>query len=630
MIRRLQAALRWLFMRVEALFNSAFGDRLNPLYHLGTITFWLFWLVAISGLYLYAFFETGVADAYASVESLTHRQWFAGGILRSVHRYASDAMVLTMLLHMVRYFAFDHMRGFRWFSWVSGVALIWGVYVSGINGYMLPWDRLAQFVIVASFEWLDWLPGFGGTLVRNFIYTTSVNDRFFSLLAFMHIGIPLVVLLLMWIHVQRVPKAKTNPPRPIAIAVTVTLLVLSIAYPALSQGGAAQLDVAPATLHLDWFYLAVFPLLYLWPLGQVWALLGAATLVLALVPWLPPRRRRAGAGEFHMTVDNATQPITVRAGETLLEAGLREGIAMPYACRNGGCGICVCTVVHGRVDHGAYQPSALPDALRAQGRTLSCCATPLSDVAIEVSPHAAAARAYVGRVAALEPLGHDVMRLAIELPAGERITWAAGQYINIMLDDDQRRAYSFAGPPGGDGPIELHVRLMPGGRFTGHVFTTMKVGDEIRFEGPLGDFTLRESERPILFIAGATGFAPIKSIVEDAFARGLRRPMWLYWGVRRAADLYMAGLAERWQREHDNFRFVPVLSNAEPGDAWTGRQGLVHEAMLADFPDMTGYEVYVCGSVKMVEAAVPVFLEHGLGADACFSDAFTPQAAAPP
>ena len=216
MTKRLQSLLQWGFMRVEALFNRAFGDRLNPLYQLGPISFWLFWVVAGSGLYLYAFFETGVAGAHASVEALTHGQWYAGGVLRSVHRYASDAMVLTMLLHMVRHFAFDRFRGFRWFSWVSGVALLWGVYVSGINGYMLPWDQLAQFVIVAAFEWLDWLPGFGGTLVRNFIYTTSVNDRFFSLLAFMHIGIPLVVLLLMWVHVQRVPKASTSPPRPAA------------------------------------------------------------------------------------------------------------------------------------------------------------------------------------------------------------------------------------------------------------------------------------------------------------------------------------------------------------------------------------------------------------------------------
>ena len=633
MIRRLQFLLRWVFMRVEALFNTAFGDRLNPLYHLGSITFMLFWLVAGSGLYLYAFFETGVAGAYASVDALTHHQWYAGGIMRSVHRYASDAMVLTMLLHMLRHFAFDRMRGFRWFSWVSGVALIWGVYVSGVNGYMLPWDQLAQFVIVASFEWLDWLPGFGGTLIRNFIYPYSVNDRFFSLLSFMHIGIPLVVLLLMWIHVQRVPKARTSPPRPLMLSVVLTLMALSLVKPALSQGGAASLGVSPVNLQLDWYYLAIFPLLYLWPLGQVWALLGAATAVVVALPWLPPNFKRSKAGQFRMTVSDIPQPVTVRAGETLLDAGLRQGLALPYECRNGGCGVCRCTVLHGSVDHGAYQRSALPDALRAQGDALMCCATPLSDLEIEVVRATGVARAaintYVGRIDALERLAEDLIRLTVSLPGGERIIFTAGQYINIVLTDGQRRAYSFANAPHDNEHIELHVRRIPGGRFTGHVFTEMKVGDTLHFEGPLGGFALRESERPILFVAGATGFAPVKSIVEDAFHRGLRRPMWLYWGVRRRQDLYMADLAERWQREHDNFHFVPVLSHAEPADAWTGRCGLVHEAMLADFPDMSGFEVYVCGSVKMVEAAVPAFIEHGLGEDLCFFDAFTPSAAPP-
>ncbi len=195
-MKRLQSLLQWLFLRVEALFNAAFGDQLNPLYHLGAMSFFLFWVVAASGLYLYAFFETGVAQAYASVQALTHGQWYAGGVLRSVHRYASDAMVVTMLVHLLRHFAFDRFHGFRWFSWATGVALVWGVYISGINGYMLPWDRLAQFVIVASFEWLDWLPSFGGTLMRNFIHPGSVGDRLFSLLSFMHIGLPLLVLLM--------------------------------------------------------------------------------------------------------------------------------------------------------------------------------------------------------------------------------------------------------------------------------------------------------------------------------------------------------------------------------------------------------------------------------------------------
>ncbi len=634
MTKRLQSLLQWGFMRVEALFNRAFGDRLNPLYQLGPISFWLFWVVAGSGLYLYAFFETGVAGAHASVEALTHGQWYAGGVLRSVHRYASDAMVLTMLLHMVRHFAFDRFRGFRWFSWVSGVALLWGVYVSGINGYMLPWDQLAQFVIVAAFEWLDWLPGFGGTLVRNFIYTTSVNDRFFSLLAFMHIGIPLVVLLLMWVHVQRVPKASTSPPRPIMASLALTLLALALIKPVLSQGGAANLAVAPAQLQLDWFLLAIFPLFYLWPLGQVWALLGAATALVTALPWLPPSRSRGKAGEFRLTVDANPQPLTVRAGETVLEAGLRAGLALPYECRNGGCGLCMCTVLHGSVDPGPYQPSALPEALRAKGQALMCCAVPLSDLVIEVlSPITVAQpalRTRVGRIETFTRLTDDLIRLTVSLPGGERMAFEAGQYINIVLDDGQRRAYSFANAPYDNAVIELHVRRVPGGRFTGHVFDGMQVGDTLTFEGPIGRFTLRDSDRPILFVAGATGFAPVKSIVEDALHRGSQRPMWLYWGVRRRQDLYLAGLAERWQREHPNFHFVPVLSDAEPGDAWTGRKGLVHEAMLVDFADMSGFEVYVCGSVKMVEAAVPAFISQGLGADMCFSDAFVPAAARPP
>src|SRR5690606_23891099 len=189
--------------------------RINPFYQLGAIAFFLFWLVSASGLYLYIFFDTSVTGAYTSVEALTHGQWYAGGVLRSAHRYASDALVLVMFIHMLRHFAFDHLRGYRWFAWVTGVGLIWFMYICGINGYMLPWDRLAQFVTVASFEWLDWLPGMGGSLVRNFMYPDSVDDRFFSLLAFVHIGAPLLTLLLMWVHIQRVPKASTTPPRAI-------------------------------------------------------------------------------------------------------------------------------------------------------------------------------------------------------------------------------------------------------------------------------------------------------------------------------------------------------------------------------------------------------------------------------
>lgn len=628
MIRRIQATLQWLFMRAEALFNAAFGDRLNPLYHLGAISFFLFWIIAGTGLYLYAFFETGVAGAYASVEAITHRQWFAGGILRSIHRYASDAFVLTMLLHMVRYFAFDRFRGFRWFSWVSGVSLIWLVYVLGINGYMLPWDQMAQFVIVTTFEWLDSIPSFGGTLMRNFIYPTSVNDRFFSLLAFMHIGISLILLLVMWIHVQRVPKAKTTPPRPIVICLSLTLLALALALPVLSQGGPATLDVAVTQLNLDWFYLTIFPLLVEWPSSKVWALVIGTSAVLALTPWLPPRLRRVREGEFRASFTGTRKPVKVRSGETLLDAGLRDGLALPYECRNGGCGKCICTVVQGKVDHGLYQQTALTQDMRAQGKTLLCCATPLSDLSIEVEYTAAAdtqkIRRYTGHVIAMERLGPEVIRLQLALPAGQTIEFSAGQYINIILEDGQRRAFSFANPPHQTESIELHIRLIPNGRFTTYVFAQLKVGDTLEFEGPLGSFALNESNTPILFVAGATGFAPIKSILEDAFHRGIQRPMWLYWGVRKREDLYLIALAEQWQQDHTNFHVVPVLSEPDPHGTWKGRKGLVHEAMLQDFPDLAGHEVYVCGSVKMVDSAVPAFLARGLSEDACFLDTFVP------
>lgn len=636
MIKRFQALLQWVFLRIEGLFNAAFGDRINPFYHLGAITFFLFWVVGASGLYLYIFFETGLSVAYSSVVALTENQWFAGGIMRSVHRYASDAMVLTMVLHMLRYFAFNLYHGFRWFSWITGVMLIWMVYATGINGYMLPWDQLAQFVTVTSFEWLDWLPSFGGTLMRNFIYSSAVGDRFFTLLSFMHLGLPLVVLMVMWIHVQRVPKARTTPPRPIVIGLLLTMLVLSLVLPVHSQGGISNLAQAVTSVELDWFYLAIFPLLTEWPLGRVWALVVGGSLVLALLPWWPPRFRR-GAHTSHQVVvrgvDGASAEFSVREDETILDAGLREGLALPYECRNGGCGLCLCSVEHGNIDHRPYQRSALPDAQKAQGKALMCCAVPRGDVVIDVEDFtgaaAQAAEVHTATVAQLERLADDVMRVLLQLPEGKTLDFAAGQYIDILLDDGQRRAFSFANRPHASSQIELHIRLVPGGRFTTHVFEAMRVGDVLRFEGPRGSFTLRESTHPILFVAGATGFAPIKSIVEDAFERGVQRPMRLYWGVRQRKDLYLLALCEQWERDHANFTVVPVVSEPAEGDGWTGRTGLVHEAMLADFPDLSGNEVYLCGSVKMVETAVPAFIAQGLGEDACFSDAFVMAAPAP-
>ncbi len=657
MLRRIQLAGQWLFLRVEALFNLAFGDRLNPLYYLGPIAYFMLWIVVASGLYLYAYFKTGVDEAYASVEYLTHQQWYLGGIMRSLHRYASDAMVLVMALHMLRHFTFDRYRSFRWFSWVTGVVLLWLVYAAGINGYMLPWDELAQFTVTATAEWFDWLPIFNGTLIRNFIFTDSVNDRLFSLLSFIHIGVPLGVLALLWIHTQRVPRAKTNPPRSIGATLVLVLIVLSLIRPALS-GEHADLGTAVTSINFDWFYLPVYALIYRWSPGEVWVLVGGATALLFLLPWLPPKLGRK-ARIFHLMVHPDNRIVAVRDGETLLDAGLREGMQLPFECRNGGCGVCKGTVVYGTVDYGAYQASVLSEEEKRAGKALFCCATPLTDLEIEYEPTTAPGnipvRVHTACVQKMVRLTDDVMEVFLKPDDNERISFYAGQYVNIILDDGDKRSFSFATAPrdpayekrsGGrvgsgvrfpqtgafganesapqeNNLIELQIRWIKGGKFTTHVFTAMKEGDVVRFEGPLGSFFLREdSVKPIIFVAGATGFAPVKSMVEYAFRTGMQRQMILYWGVRSKQDLYLGELPAQWAREHANFKFVPVLSEPRPEDNWSGRTGLVHEAILQDFPDLSAYQIYACGSAAMVAAAHPAFMAHGLTQDDCFSDAF--------
>ena len=616
---------QWLFLRLEKAFNVIFGDRLNPLYHLGAIAYFMTWVAVASGVYMYAFFDTGVQQAYTSVEHITHDQWYIGQIMRGLHRYASDGMVLAMGLHMLRHFAFDHYRGFRWFSWVTGVLVLWLVYASGINGFMLPWDRLAQFVTTATAEWLDWLPFFSEPMARNFLREGSVNDRLFSLLTFMHIGISLILLLGLWVHTQRVAKAPTNPPRYLAAPLLATLIALTLAWPVASQGP-ANLDTVVTNLKLDWFYLLIYTLIYAWSPKEVWLLVFAGSGLLVMLPWLPPRRR-AKTKEFLITVRPGDATVVARAGETILEAGLRSAIDLPFECRSGGCSVCKCTILQGTVDYGAYQESALTETERRAGKALMCCATPLSDLDLECEHIGATSdipiRTFMARVQKLGPLAEDVMRVVLKPQDPEPVRFHAGQYINIVLEDRERRAFSFATAPHETELIELHVKLVPGGAFTTYVFNSMKEGDTLRCEGPLGSFYLREdSDRPIIFVAGSTGFAPVKSMVEYAFHAGFKRPMHLYWGVKSLKDLYMRELPERWAREHNNFKFIPVVSDPAPGDNWQGRTGLVHEVILQDFPNMTSCEVYACGSVGMVETAQSAFLQKGMAEDRCFSDAF--------
>jgi CDP-4-dehydro-6-deoxyglucose reductase, E3 len=632
LLRTVHRAGRAVFLRADALFLRVFGEALNPLYHLGAISYLMFWVVVASGFYVYAFYETGVDTTYASVERLTHAQWYAGGVMRSVHRYASDAMVLTMLLHLARHFAFDRYRSFRAFSWLTGVLVLWLVVVSGVNGYMLPWDRLAQYTVEATAEWLDAVPVLRGQIIRNFILPGAINDRFFSLLQFLHIGIPLAVLAALWVHTQRVPRARTLPPRPLAAGLLLMLLALALVRPALSQGAADFTSVAPA-LALDWFYLGLLPVATRGAAAALLIGVGAATLLFVALPWLPPARG-AGSRRWQMTLHPGRHAVTVRAGETLLDAALRANLAVPFDCRNGGCGVCRANVLAGDVDAGIYQKSALPDDARARGDVLLCCACARSDIEVEIEAGAALREGplpvYESTVEAIEPLAHDVMRLVLRLPAGQQVRFEAGQYVNVLLEDGARRSYSFTSGSGATDRVELHVRRIPGGRFTTQLFERMQRGDTVRFEGPLGEFVLREpSTRPLIFVAGATGFAPVKSLLEQAFAMGLARPLHFYWGVRRPRDFYLLDQLERWASAHPNFHFVPVVSEALPEDQWKGRTGLVHAAILHDFADLADYAVYACGSLSMVQAARPELVAQGLPADQCFSDAFAAAPSAP-
>jgi ferredoxin len=267
-----------------------FGAKWNPLYQLGALGWFYYWIVIISGIYLYIFFDTGVTQAYESLEYLTHEQWYAGGIMRSLHRYASDALVVMMMVHLLREFAMDRFRSSRWFAWFTGVPMLWLVFTAGISGYWMVWDQLAQYIAITTGELLDSLPLFGEAIARNFLTDAKLSGRFFTLMVFMHIALPLFLLLVMWIHIQRHASPKVNPPKELAVATFSMLLVLSFVKPALSQPP-ADLGMIPATVNLDWFYMPIYPVLNHVPGLTVWMVLVAATAFLMLLPWMPPGKR---------------------------------------------------------------------------------------------------------------------------------------------------------------------------------------------------------------------------------------------------------------------------------------------------------------------------------------------------
>ncbi|MCC6888329.1 MAG: cytochrome b N-terminal domain-containing protein [Hyphomicrobiales bacterium] len=345
MIGAVRGVLRRGFELIERPFDRLFGPALNPLAQLGALGFFFFWIVAVSGVYLFIFFDTGIERAYQSVEYLTRNHWYHAGVMRSLHRYASDLMVVMVVVHLLREFAYDHYRGVRWFSWLTGLPIIWLLYISGITGYWLVWDKLAHYVALVTSELLDWLPIFGEPIARNFISTGTLTSRFFTLMVFMHIAVPLFLLFAMWIHILRISRPKVNPPRLLAGLSLVALIAVSLWKPALSQGP-VDMAKAPVEVGLDWFYLPLYPLTDLWGRGEVWALLAVFSVMMGLMPWLPPlRRARAAAvdldhcnGCARCAEDCPYEAIRmVRRTDTLPFP--RQAEVNPSLCVS--CGICV-------------------------------------------------------------------------------------------------------------------------------------------------------------------------------------------------------------------------------------------------------------------------------------------------
>ncbi len=342
---------------------------------------------------------------------------------------------------------------------------------------------------------------------------------------------------------------------------------------------------------------------------------------------------------FKVSVQPAGLMFDVADDEAILPAAIRAGIGLPYGCRDGACGSCKSRLVEGRVVHGVHQTKALSAAEEQAGWILTCCATPQTDCVVEARTVAGAGEypplKMPARVAALTRVAADVTVMKLQLPATVAFKYRAGQYVEFILRDGSRRSYSMATAPeqlGNPPAIELHLRHMPGGKFTDHVFSAMKEKDILRLEGPFGSFFLREDsdgpiQRPIVLLASGTGFAPIKAIIEHMQARAMTRAAVLYWGCRSKADLYQHEWALAVAAAMPSLRYIPVLSEARPEDHWHGRTGLVHQAVMADLPDLSGHEVYACGAPVMVSAAERDFVGRcALPAEAFYADSFTSEA----
>jgi CDP-4-dehydro-6-deoxyglucose reductase len=338
---------------------------------------------------------------------------------------------------------------------------------------------------------------------------------------------------------------------------------------------------------------------------------------------------------FQVTVQPSGRTFMVERDEPILGAAIRQGIGLPYGCKDGACGSCKSRLVEGRVIHGAHQQKALSAEEEAAGWILTCQGTPQSDVVIEARTVPGAGefpiRKMPTRVTTIERPAPDVAVLQMQLPANDQLRYRAGQYVEFILRDGSRRSYSMANAPHTqtDKPgIELHIRHLPGGKFTDHVFGAMKEKEILRMEGPFGSFFLREdTDKPMILLASGTGFAPIKAIIEHLQHVGSQRKAVLYWGCRSKADLYLNDWAERAAQTLPNLTYVPVLSEPKPEDGWSGRTGLVHHAVMHDHPNLMTWQVYACGAPIMVESAQRDFIAKcGLPDDEFYADSFTSEA----
>jgi CDP-4-dehydro-6-deoxyglucose reductase, E3 len=338
------------------------------------------------------------------------------------------------------------------------------------------------------------------------------------------------------------------------------------------------------------------------------------------------------AHPVQVTVQPSGRSFGVDPGETILAAAIRQGIGMPYGCKDGACGSCKCTKLEGSVAHGPHQSKALSADEEAGGFILTCCGVPEGDVVIEsrqvTDESAFPVRKMPARVQSMEKKSPDVMVIRLQLPANDSLRYHGGQYIELILRDGARRSYSMANAPHNGPGLELHIRHMPGGKFTDHVFTAMKEKEILRIEGPYGSFYLREdSDKPMILLASGTGFAPIKAVIEHMQFKGIDRPATLYWGGRRPADLYLDDWVRARLAEMSNLQYIPVISNALPDDNWTGRTGFVHKAVMEDFPDLSGHQVYACGAPIVVDSARAEYPALArLAPEDFYADSFTTEA----